>query len=81
MAGVCDEVVRKTTRCDVPSPERNVQIILGIINLFLFGFGTMIAGFMTNDMADVMIGIGQLLIPFIGWIWSVIWGVLMLLNR
>lgn len=81
MPTVCDEAVRKTGALEVPAPDQpNAQIILGIINLFFFGFGTMIAGFLENDMADVLIGIGQLLIPFIGWIWSVLWGVLMLIQ-
>jgi hypothetical protein len=82
MPTVCDEAVRKTGALEVPivSGQANAQIVLGIINLFFFGFGTMIAGFLENDMADVLIGIGQLLIPFFGWIWSVVWGVLMLIQ-
>lgn len=81
MASTCDEAVNKTANLTVPRPERNLQIVLGIVNLFFFGIGTIIAGFMTNSMADVLIGVGQLLIPFVGWLWSVVWGVLMLMGR
>ena len=38
----------------------------------------MIAGCMTNNMADVVIGCGQLFIPFVGWVWSWVWGALMM---
>lgn len=51
---------------DVLSPARDLQTLLGIVNLFL-----------TNDMADVVIGSGttnSCLMPLICWIWSVIWG-------
>lgn len=60
---------------------KNVQLILGILNLFLFGWGTIIGGIIDGEMADVLIGIIQLLLIFVGWIWSIVWGVLMIIEK
>lgn len=38
-------------------------------------------GAMENSGADVIIGIMQLFIPLVGWIWSWVWGTLMILNK
>ena len=78
MGNVCEEATSKTMSFTTPKVEnRGVLICLGITNCIFFGIGTMIAGFMANDLADVLIGCGQLFIPFVGWIWSIIWGVVM----
>ena len=50
-------------------------------SIILSGIGTMIGGCMTNNMADVVIGCGQLFIPFVGWVWSWVWGFLMIIGR
>lgn len=60
--------------------DKNLQLICGILNCFLFGIGTIIAGALSNSLADVVIGILQLVIPFVGWVWSVIWGILMIMK-
>lgn len=82
MGNVCEEAVNKTTSASTPQLEnRGWEIGLGICNCIFFGIGTMIAGFIANDLADVLIGCGQLFIPFVGWIWSIIWGVLMIVGK
>ena len=60
-----------------------MQIVLGVVNFLFFGVGTMIAAVVSpdRDLADFLIGVMQLLIPFIGWLWSLVWGILMILNR
>mmetsp|Transcript_16588 Transcript_16588/g.30002 ORF Transcript_16588/g.30002 Transcript_16588/m.30002 type:complete len:91 (+) Transcript_16588:115-387(+) len=82
MGNVCEEAITKTTSITTPKcSERNFEIAFGVINLFFFGIGTIIAGFMANDLADVLIGCCQLLVPFVGWLWSIVWGVLMIVGR
>ena len=61
--------------------DRTAQIICGICNCFLFGVGTIIAGALDNCLPDVAIGLLQLFVPFVGWIWSIIWGILMILDK
>lgn len=35
-------------------------------------------GCVENDTTDIIIGLCQLLIPFAGWLWALVWGVLMI---
>jgi hypothetical protein len=58
-----------------------IGLVLGIINLFLFGIGVIIAGAIEGDVADIIIGLLQLCIPFVGWIWAIIWGILMIVRN
>jgi len=82
MPSVCNEAISKTTNLTVPNVQsRGLEVCLGITNCFFFGIGTIIAGFMANDLADVLIGVGQLFIPFVGWIWSIVWGVKMIIGK
>lgn len=39
-----------------------------------------IIGFLENDTANMMIGVLQLLLPVVGWIWAVVWGILIILK-
>mmetsp|Transcript_9548 Transcript_9548/g.10559 ORF Transcript_9548/g.10559 Transcript_9548/m.10559 type:complete len:86 (+) Transcript_9548:42-299(+) len=60
-----------------------VWIIL-ILNIVLPGVGTMVAGCIYKcHRKSIIIGLLQLLLfPFIiGWVWSVIWGVLIVKQR
>ena len=66
---------------EVPKPKRNAQIGCGILNCFFFGVGTIIAGILENNLPDVAIGVMQLCIPFVGWIWSICWGILMVADK
>mmetsp|Transcript_473 Transcript_473/g.553 ORF Transcript_473/g.553 Transcript_473/m.553 type:complete len:89 (+) Transcript_473:138-404(+) len=82
MEGLCHQVVRRTNNLEVPVvSDTRIQVILGIINCIFFGVGVIIAGFLNKSTPDVIIGILQLVIPFIGWFWAVVWGALMILNR
>ncbi len=44
------------------------------------GVGVIIAGVVEEKTADIVIGILQLLVPFLGWLWAVIWGILMMIR-
>lgn len=63
-----------------PTVERTpwgiVALVLGIVGLG--GVGTIIAGVIgkENVARDVIVGILQLVIPVLGWIWGLIWGIL-----
>eukprot|EP00977_Amphora_coffeiformis_P019794 scaffold7453_cov177-Amphora_coffeaeformis.AAC.12 len=73
--GTCDNVVSYTKNLTVPKPGEDwMRILLGVLNFFFFGVGTMIAGCMMDDVAHILIGVCQLLLPFVGWLWSIIWG-------
>lgn len=81
MSELVNEIVNRTKTFTVPKPDNPVACILGVVNFIFFGVGTIIAGILVNNMADVVIGVCQLLIPFVGWVWSIIWGILMILPE
>lgn len=59
-----------------------IGLVCGILNLFFFGVGTIIAAILDDlNVANLIIGILQLVLPFVGWIWSIIWGVLMIIRN
>lgn len=59
-----------------------IAIVCGIINIFLSGIGTIVAGALDGDTADIIIGLIQLvlIIIIVGWVWSIVWGVLMIIK-
>ena len=59
-----------------------IAIICGIVNIFFSGIGTIIAGAIDGDKADIVIGLLQLvlLLIVVGWVWSIVWGVLMIIK-
>lgn len=67
-----------------PTVERTpwgiVALVLGIIGLG--GVGTIIAGAVSKEnlVRDIVIGILQLIIPFVGWIWGLVWGILIFVK-
>lgn len=67
-----------------PTVARNpygiVALVLGIIGLG--GVGTIIAGVISkeNVTRDVIIGILQIVIPFAGWAWGLVWGILIFVK-
>ncbi|KYK68147.1 putative transmembrane protein [Toxoplasma gondii TgCatPRC2] len=64
-----------------PSPkDKAAYILLGILNCFFFGLGMIIIGFMQSDVVNMMIGVLQLLLPIVGWIWAVVWGVMIVVR-
>jgi hypothetical protein len=72
----------KITHLKVPhGTRREYQIILGLLNLYFFGAGTAVAGLMQKDLSHSVIGIAQLFFPGAGWMWSIFWGLKMILGR
>ncbi|EAN31922.1 putative integral membrane protein [Theileria parva strain Muguga] len=69
-------------RGNVPTTGSPAKVYtLGVLNFLLFGFGTAISGITNGCTEDIIIGIMQFIIPFLGWIWSVIWGFLMISDK
>ncbi len=68
----------------VPHVERTpwgiVALVLGIVGLG--GIGTIIGGVLdkSNTVRDVIIGVLQLVIPVVGWIWGLVWGILIFMD-
>ena len=74
----------RLTALEVPTPpsanDKTLYLLLGILNCFIFGLGMIIIGAMTKDNANLLIGVIQLILPFVGWIWGLVWGVLIILR-
>ena len=74
----------RLTGLEVPTPpsaeEKSKYLLFGILNCLIFGLGMIIIGAMTGDNANLLIGVLQLLLPFVGWVWGVVWGVLIILR-
>ncbi len=68
----------------IPNVSRNwegiVALILGIVGLG--GVGTIIAGIRdgSNTVRDIIIGVIQLLIPLVGNLWGLVWGILIFVK-
>lgn len=67
----------------VPSVDRKpwgiVCLILNIVPLP--GIGTIIAAIIDDvDVKNIIFGILQAIIPVVGWIWGIIWGILIFLE-
>lgn len=79
--GVLDDIIARTTGLQVPG-EGIIAIVCGIINIFFSGIGTIVAGALGGDTTDILIGVIQLvcIIIIIGWVWSIVWGVLMIIK-
>ena len=77
--GLGDDILGRITGLKTPGSGL-IGLVCGIVNIFLYGIGTIVAGALDNSMADVLIGVLQLVLPFIGWIWSILWAVLMIIN-
>jgi hypothetical protein len=60
----------------IPHSDSVVALISGLLNFYLFGLGTIILGLLSDiDLWQTFIGVLQMFIPILGWIWSIIWGV------
>ncbi|OEH78340.1 transmembrane protein [Cyclospora cayetanensis] len=67
---VCDSILNRLKSLEVPTPpsanDKTLYLILGVLNCFLFGVGMIIIGVMTADNANLLIGVLQLVLPFVG---------------
>ncbi|PHJ22448.1 transmembrane protein [Cystoisospora suis] len=79
-----NDIFNRTVHLTVPrapsDKDRIPYVLLGLLNCFFFGLGMIIIGFMENDVVNMMIGVLQLLLPVVGWIWAVVWGVLIIVK-
>lgn len=55
--------------------DKTKYVLLGAINIILFGIGMIVIGILNNDASDIITGVLQLILPFVGWIWAIVWGV------
>eukprot|EP00285_Hemiselmis_virescens_P016163 CAMPEP_0173386298 /NCGR_PEP_ID=MMETSP1356-20130122/8898_1 /TAXON_ID=77927 ORGANISM="Hemiselmis virescens, Strain PCC157" /NCGR_SAMPLE_ID=MMETSP1356 /ASSEMBLY_ACC=CAM_ASM_000847 /LENGTH=94 /DNA_ID=CAMNT_0014342473 /DNA_START=46 /DNA_END=330 /DNA_ORIENTATION=+ len=71
-----NEVVEDIKTQTVPSISKNMGILCFLLNVFLPGVGSMVAGAMESKWSTVIIGVLQLLTCWfiLGWIWSIWWG-------
>ena len=62
------------------TPWGILALVLGI--LALGGVGTIIAGVISKRhmTRDIIIGVLQLVIPFLGWAWGLVWGILIFVK-
>ncbi|VWU53174.1 conserved protein, unknown function [Hepatocystis sp. ex Piliocolobus tephrosceles] len=75
-------LVRRIINVEVPdSGNHSLNIILGVVNLFFFGIGLIVLGVVYNNVDDIILGILQLFLPVIGWIWAIIWGILIIIRN
>eukprot|EP01080_Neovahlkampfia_damariscottae_P001415 gene1415-12035_t len=66
----------------VPRIEKSAALICLLLNVFFPGFGTLLGSLMAPsgcDFCGIIYGLLQIALAgfLIGWIWSIIWGLLM----
>jgi hypothetical protein len=77
-----NEIVHKVVNLKVPhGNKREYQIVLGLVNLYFFGWGTALAALLQQNKAHGVIGLLQFFFPGLGWVWSILWGLKMVLGR
>ncbi|KAK6589093.1 hypothetical protein RS030_233519 [Cryptosporidium xiaoi] len=55
--------------------DKTKYVLFGVLNIILFGIGMIVIGILNNDASDIITGVLQLILPFVGWIWAIVWGV------
>ncbi|AFZ81333.1 uncharacterized protein BEWA_007420 [Theileria equi strain WA] len=82
MALTCKSLLYRIIELRVPIEGEPWKVYaLGVINMVLFGWGMILSGFMNNCAEDVIIGLMQFIIPFVGWIWAIFWGILIVSHK
>eukprot|EP00918_Siedleckia_nematoides_P078464 GHVU01171686.1.p1 GENE.GHVU01171686.1~~GHVU01171686.1.p1 ORF type:complete len:187 (-),score=11.66 GHVU01171686.1:311-871(-) len=77
--GVGAEFWHRLVNFQVPMPgynEQTLYIVLAILNIFIPGLGMILQGAIGKDTPNLLVGVFQLLVPLVGWIWGIIWGVI-----
>eukprot|EP00283_Hemiselmis_rufescens_P011248 CAMPEP_0173436372 /NCGR_PEP_ID=MMETSP1357-20121228/15907_1 /TAXON_ID=77926 /ORGANISM="Hemiselmis rufescens, Strain PCC563" /LENGTH=99 /DNA_ID=CAMNT_0014401443 /DNA_START=41 /DNA_END=340 /DNA_ORIENTATION=+ len=75
----CTEAWSECTSMSVPSVKsKSLGMLCFILNIFLPGSGTLVAGLLEDKPSTMVIGALQFVLSWIiiGWIWSVWWGYL-----
>jgi len=76
------EMIRRTKALEVPvTGDATINVVMGILNCFFFGIGMIVLGAMNSDCVDILIGIHQLVGVVIGWIWAIVWGILIVVRN
>jgi hypothetical protein len=74
-------VIIENSNDGYPCVDKVMAVIILLLNIFLPGFGTIVMGCVGNNAGGwICIGICQLFLAFliIGWIWSIITGLMCL---
>jgi hypothetical protein len=76
-------VYHKITNIRVPDGlRRDLHVLLGMINLYFFGYGTALAGLLQhNSLTNSVIGMFQFFFPASRSLWSILWGIKMILGQ
>lgn len=68
----------------IPVTSKVIAIILLVLNIFFPGVGTLIMACVGGQFMceHIICGVLQILLAFIiiGWVWSIVWGVFLLLR-
>ncbi|EWM23513.1 hypothetical protein Naga_100352g1 [Nannochloropsis gaditana] len=73
------DVQKEVCDGEVPAlPLRWWGLFAGILNFFFFGWGTILAGVRSDRPTTIFIGVLQFILPVVGWIWSMVWGYLLI---
>ncbi|CAN0219372.1 unnamed protein product [Ectocarpus sp. 12 AP-2014] len=68
--------ITRKTFIDPPVVRKPLAFVLLVVNIFVPGLGTFIAGFLTCTLKSAFTGVLQLVTApiVVGWVWSIIWG-------
>lgn len=77
----CHSIIERTKKLEVPTEgDKLVNLICGIINI-IPGVGMIILGIIHSNFDDFIIGVLQFVIPVIGWIWGLLWAILIITRN
>mmetsp|Transcript_39062 Transcript_39062/g.76354 ORF Transcript_39062/g.76354 Transcript_39062/m.76354 type:complete len:99 (+) Transcript_39062:104-400(+) len=79
---LCKDAWQKTKSQTVPSVPRSFGLLCLIMNIFLPGWGTIVAAVQAGDSATGLLGFLQFLFSavIVGYVFSIWWGIL-IFNR
>mmetsp|Transcript_68433 Transcript_68433/g.142704 ORF Transcript_68433/g.142704 Transcript_68433/m.142704 type:complete len:92 (+) Transcript_68433:60-335(+) len=82
MSNPCTDVWEEITQQKPAEVAKGMGILCLILNIFLPGIGSIVAGAMGNKVSTMIIGLLQIVTCWfiLGWIWSVWWGILIFMK-